>query len=404
MFRARNRWLIFVVLFLHAFALAAILGGAGALLPASWFIQSVVIVCFSAGISPVLMLASKRKSPRAALSLLQIVSLFVVAFPLGDDLTVHYALLSAVTVEFLVVLGPWWWIVFLIHAGFIVFACIFPARAWGRPLTPPRPFELAMLESVLVALALTLRRYLNFARDLDRQEEKIDSLERSIAEVYKLNADFFTYAADVKERSTFEERKRVSRDIHDIMGYTLVNLRVMLEVALDLVDESNAKLRSILREAADHTKEGLREARTALRALRSIDERGELWFNRIHKLVRTFSSATGVEAQVTFGNVSAVSCPRVNGAVYQFVQEGLTNSFKHGRASRVLVEFRIEGGSLLIRVIDNGAGSSQVVPGIGFTGMAERFEGMGGSFFYRNLVDGFEVVAAVPVESMEGGS
>jgi signal transduction histidine kinase len=342
--------------------------------------------------------------PRLGLAFGQVILFYVVAYPCGENLSVHYALLAALTIELLVSTDRFWWIVFGAHGLFIAFLCFTPARVWGRTIGRPSAFDLAVLESILVALSLTLRRYLTFARDLSDREEKIASLERSIAEVYRLNADFFTYAADVKERSTFEERKRVSRDIHDIMGYTLVNLRVMLEVALDLAGNADEKLTTVLRDAVAHTKDGLRDARAALRALRNIDERGELWFNRIHKLVRTFSAATGVDARVGFGNVGAVACPRVNGAVYQFVQEGLTNSFKHGRATRVFVEFRIEGDLLLMRIIDNGAGANQVVPGIGFTGMAERFESAGGTFSYRNLVDGFEVDASIPISSMQGES
>lgn len=265
----------------------------------------------------------------------------------------------------------------------------------------PRLLDLALLSAVTLVLTVTLRKYLSFARLESSRMEQIESLERSIAEVYRLNTDFFTYAADVKERSTFEERKRVSRDIHDIMGYTLVNLRVMLEVAIDLARGKNDQLVAVLQDAVDHTKEGLREARIALRALRNIDQRRELWFNRVHKLVRTFSAATGVEASVSFGNVNAVACPSVSGAVYQLVQEGLTNAFKHGRATRVLVDFRVGEGALRIRIVDNGAGASEVVPGIGFTGMTERMEELGGSFSYRNLVDGFEVAAAIPLASMQ---
>jgi len=188
------------------------------------------------------------------------------------------------------------------------------------------------------------------------------------------------------------------------MGYTLVNLRVMLEVALDLAAGTNARLTALLEDSIGHTRDGLQSARKALRNLRVIEDSTESWMNRMHRIAETFAGATGISVHISWGNVTRTNCPKLKSAVYQFVQEALTNSFKHGRAGAVEIDFRIIGTTpddrFVARVMDNGTGAKEVVPGIGFSGMSERIALLEGETGYRNLDPGFEVWISIPMLSM----
>jgi signal transduction histidine kinase len=281
---------------------------------------------------------------------------------------------------------------------------ILPRRTYGVPLPPVSPLLPLSLTVWLAVVPIGIRKLARRERELAERDGEIRRQRELIDQVYLLNARFQEYALNAERKSAEEERKRITRDIHDIMGYTLVNLRVMLEVSLDLAGNENEKLSAHLSEAIRHTQEGLQSARKALRNLRAMEETGELWMNRVNRILTTFSGMTGVAIRVSWGNATYANCPRIKGAVYQFVQESLTNSFKHGEATEIDVDFSISGVApddrFLARVVDNGSGSKHVVPGIGFDGIRERVEQLDGSSGYRNLDGGFETWISIPMLSM----
>lgn len=75
--------------------------------------------------------------------------------------------------------------------------------------------------------------------------------------------------------------------------------------------------------------------------------------------------------------------PQVETALYRIAQESLTNAIRHARgATRVGIDVRREGGTVRLRVRDDGRTEhgSPPQPGFGLVGMAERVELLGGSF------------------------
>src|SRR6185369_5617987 len=111
------------------------------------------------------------------------------------------------------------------------------------------------------------------------------------------------YAVKVGETSVIQERKRLSREIHDVVGYTLTNLRMMLEHATDMVQRRDPRLGHLLSEAQDEVQNGLHETRKVLRQFREIENSSVDGIHYIQKLVKTFSRATGIEVRVAYGNL-----------------------------------------------------------------------------------------------------
>ncbi len=279
-----------------------------------------------------------------------------------------------------------------------------PRRGWGIQ-TPDMSLPVAAAAAVGALCVIQAVYALQFySRENRRIEEELFRRQRLIDQVYHLNTRFQDYALDAGLRSAENERRRITRDIHDIMGYTLVNLRVMLEVALDLAPEGSERLRALLSDAITHTREGLQSARADLRNLRSIDQGEESWMTRLYRIARTFSSATETDVSVDWGNVTRTNCPRLKTAVFQFVQEALTNAYKHGNARSISIGLRITGeapaDSLSVRVVDDGAGAADVTPGLGFSGIAERIQLLDGTTGYRSLDGGFEVWISIPMLSL----
>ena len=285
--------------------------------------------------------------------------------------------------------------------------CLLPNRLWGRAFIPLdwRFTPLLLITSLFFGILLRLIQ--NTDSRIKKKDAEIATKNELINQVYQLNTTFQEVALDAEVKSAFNERKRITRDIHDIMGYTLVNLRVMLEVALDLASPENLKLRNLLEDSITHTREGLQSARKDLKNLRNIDNQEESWMHRLYRIAETFSKATKTEVEINWGNTTQTNCPHLKTAIYQFIQEALTNAYKHGKAEHILIDLRVAGKSptdtLTVRVLDNGTGSSGqsiLVPGLGFAGISERIEALEGDTGYRKLENGFEVWISIPMLSL----
>jgi signal transduction histidine kinase len=89
--------------------------------------------------------------------------------------------------------------------------------------------------------------------------------------------------------------------------------------------------------------------------------------------------------------------PRVEATAYFIVAEALTNVAKHAHAGRVSVAARVEDGTLLLRVSDDGVGSART-DGTGLLGLADRLAVLDGRLRVESPPDGGTVIAAeIPV-------
>ena len=88
----------------------------------------------------------------------------------------------------------------------------------------------------------------------------------------------------------------------------------------------------------------------------------------------------------------------VDQVVYRMIQEGLTNAFRHGKATLIHVRLWIFQVELIVRIHDNGQGSPEIKKGIGLQGMEERLKKIHGRLEAKNVADGFVVSAWIPLE------
>ena len=89
----------------------------------------------------------------------------------------------------------------------------------------------------------------------------------------------------------------------------------------------------------------------------------------------------------------------MDSVLLRFVQEGLANSFRHGKASKVNISMWRTADEIRVSIRDNGDGVQdieQIEEGIGLSGMRERFGLLGGGILFHNVADGFELTAIIP--------
>ena len=226
-----------------------------------------------------------------------------------------------------------------------------------------------------------------------------DRLAESLLGVMKLNLSYQDYSASVEERSALEERLRLTRDIHDVVGYALTNTSMAMRAASLMCAKEPEMVPSFLDSARADADRALAQVRAILGDLRRREIRMAAGPNAIAKTVRAFRTATGAEVDLDFGNFDWAIGDEAAFAASHFVQEGMLNAFSHGKATAIRVSFRSSEEGLVVAVKDNGGGAKEVQEGIGISGMRERIEKLGGSLEFGSSAGGFSIAMRLPLES-----
>ncbi len=177
-----------------------------------------------------------------------------------------------------------------------------------------------------------------------------------------------------------EERKRISRELHDETGQGLMVIRLylgMLETSVS-TRTGKAKIRETL-DVVDRTIEGIRRIIARLSPL-VLQELGLI--AAVRKEAKDLTKSAGVKAKVSvsseFGRLPAA----VEAAFYRVVQEALHNVAKHANATTVNIEMRREGDQVRLSIDDDGVGIGASPPSsrqtFGMAGMRERIGNIGG--------------------------
>ncbi len=337
-----------------------------------------------------------RPVPAALTLVLWALWVQLVLLPPGFSPLFHLLALSPVLVQTVLSLprvpGP---LLALAELGFFL-AGQGARTAWGQEVagaTREALWGLGAVGSALVIGAWALRSAL-VQRDEARAE--LLHLNQGVQQIVAANVGFQELATAVEQTSTRRERLRITREIHDIVGYTLTNQTMVLQAAVVLLDRDHEKLRELLDSAQESARSGLQEVRQALRQLRGSADQPQAFLNRLLQLCRTFERATAVSVELSGAQTPDNLPPAVEMVLYRLVQEGLTNAFLHGKATRVSVGLTLDDEALTVHLGDNGTGADQVSEGIGLTGMRERLAAFGGTLGYESGSHGFTVWAKVP--------
>ncbi len=193
--------------------------------------------------------------------------------------------------------------------------------------------------------------------------------------------------------------ERVGADLHD--GPAQLLTFVMLRFTrLEKLITGNTEARSVAKEISGIVSDALRNIRNLSTGLMLPEMAGLSFSEVIKKVVSLHQDYTGTEVKLTYDLHSDIENQAVMTCVFRFIQEALTNSFKHaeGRGQEVHVAWR---DGLQIIVTDSGIGISKDKgnKGLGLVGMRSRIQALGGSLEVgANVAGGLRLVALFPKE------
>ena len=372
----------------------------GVMLPPQWRGQFLLLLFFSLAFAISLPLYRTKKYAVWAVLLVRAGILVLLGFPFGSYLGIELTLFGALIIETFAYTSLRFGLVFTILVTGVLITNQRPMMAWGMILPVATPHDRVSF-AMFVAMLTTLSAMIRFQRDNQISSKELNRyLNEATLQLAQANLELQDYAVMAEQEAISNERKRLAREMHDTLAYTLTNLVMMLEASLDLSSGNREELLNHLRLARDQAKEGLVGVRSALQALRPVHLEEENGLTAIYHLIQTFTKATRIKVELNLGDAPLILGEEADWAAYRLVQEGMTNALRHGKATLIEISFYQERNGVRINIRDNGKGmenSSQ--GGFGLLGMRERIEKLGGELSANNQAGkGFVLSAWIPLK------
>jgi signal transduction histidine kinase len=205
-------------------------------------------------------------------------------------------------------------------------------------------------------------------------------------------------------RKAAEERLRIARDVHDVVGHSLAVISLQAGVAEHLLKNRPDEAQRAVAAIRSVSKEALSQLRTELAQLRGMDGAtpiagGAPGLAEVPALVDSLRAA-GVAVELEVKSAGRPVPDIISAACYRIVQEALTNVARHaGPGTSAKVRLDATDDQLEIEILDDGPGSASSNPGgQGLIGMRDRTTALGGRFTSNDRPDGgFRVSAVLPL-------
>ena len=287
-----------------------------------------------------------------------------------------FAVLGILTLVFSLVYGPDWFWLFI---GVSAIAGI---------LLPMRGAFAVVVVCTLLPLFLILKlhggldgvdvwwlvAFLLLVRGLGLDMIGVARMGRAIQELH-------TARKELARLAVIEERERLSRDLHDLLGQTLSMITLKSELAKHLVAEDPERCSQEISEIERVARQTLREVREAVAGYRQPTLSGEL------EGARQLLEAAGIDHQIELLTLSLP--PVLDAALAWTVREGVTNVVRHSHARQCRIQLAQNNGQIYAEVLSDGCQQEQVEDtgrsGIGLSGLRERLSVLGGHLEARSL-------------------
>jgi signal transduction histidine kinase len=198
-----------------------------------------------------------------------------------------------------------------------------------------------------------------------------------------------------------EERRRISRDLHD----DLIQRLAAMTLDLDLIAvEGSSRIQENLRLLEQRIVQTAEVARHLAHALHPSELDDLSLVAVLRSYCEDFARREGIAVEIRSRKVPRELRREIGSCVYRVAQESLRNIAKHAAAKRVCVVLEGTGRSIRLRVKDSGIGFRAAVRqnnvGLGLAGMEERVGLLRGNFKVRSRPGkGTEITAEIPLEA-----
>ncbi|MGW1254029.1 sensor histidine kinase [Streptomyces sp. NPDC002513] len=279
-------------------------------------------------------------------------------------------------------LGPFW-------LGLYCYVSV----ACGATL-PPRAASWAIPGTAAVMLLVGLHAGERGALDLVILVLLIGFAMSGVGQLIRTTIELRKARATVAQLAANEERLRLARDLHDLLGHSLSLITLKSELAGRMLPGHPDQAAQQVADIEQVSRQALVDVREAVTGYRRPRLAAELAGAQVALTAASVIADIPADADLTGVPEESES------ALAWALREAVTNVVRHSGASRCTVELlrrqTLDGPMLELSVEDNGSGGPGKGPGNGLTGLTERLENAGGTLQAGRVKHGFRLAARVP--------
>lgn len=245
------------------------------------------------------------------------------------------------------------------------------------------PREMKLFEAIAERCALAIDKA-QLLEELHEREEQIRALGEHMMKVEE------------------EERRRISRELHDEVGQSLLVVRLYLEMIQGMVGDENKQASAKLAETRKVVEDTIVEMRRLISALSPSVLQALGLPASIRQFVRNLGRTFPGRVRVRMSELDELpEGPKI--MMYRLVQECFTNAVKHSCADNVSLQVSRKNGSVCMKLHDDGVGfdvkdAARKRESFGLAGMRERVALLGGEIDIQTTPgQGTRVSIAIPV-------
>lgn len=251
--------------------------------------------------------------------------------------------------------------------------------------------------------------------DLQQLIEKAEVLDRKVSIVSDYLQGDVVSSGDIqsgvrsKQHTGFkiieaqeDERKKLSRDIHDGPAQTLANVTLTTELIEQLYKKGRTEEAfEELHRLKDKIHDTLRDVRTIIYDLRPTAlETDGLWA-ALERYLKRVEDETDVKITFQKAGEHRSLSQKMESALFRFVQENVRNACRHGQPGRVTVSMNVERQQVLLKIEDDGVGFDTTdthADSFGIIGMKERVDLLNGHICFDSKIGaGTLVIIQIPL-------
>ena len=238
--------------------------------------------------------------------------------------------------------------------------------------------------------------------ELDRISQQFNHMTQVLSETKARNQLLTKRSLEIQE----EERQNLSQELHDELGQTITAIKA---VAVSISNKTTIEKRYInssVRTIVQYSDHIYQVAKNMMHRLRPsvLDEFGLV--KALQNMIDEWNdNQENIFCDFTFEDIPSYLSDSLRISLYRITQEGLTNTLKYSKASKVNVKIRkvVDDGveKINLKIEDNGIGMDKdgVKPGFGILGMRERVEMNEGQFKIDSSPgDGVKISILVPID------
>ncbi len=217
---------------------------------------------------------------------------------------------------------------------------------------------------------------------------------------------------ELAQQALLSERRRIARDVHDLVGHGLAALMLQITGARHVLRRDPQAAEEALLTAEEVGRRSMQELRGTVALLRSEDASAAAAplpsATEISELVDR-ARAGGLAVELRTRGDPTVTAPSVGVALYRIAQEALSNAAQHAPRARTVLELEVAGGWAGLKATTSGPTRTQSDDDpkrarYGLIGMRERATALGGDFEAGPTSNGWRVGCRIPFESEDAAS